>query len=490
MEIKKYIDLNYLLRFAHLIVVVFALFVYKDNNDYVNSDTILLLIAFSLVNQLILILEKKYSDPFIMVLMINTFLFYIVRILTLTISPWSVALSRFPFSPEQLNSSIIFIMIANIAIVSGLIVAKRKKVSDIQSESTLPASPGPIFIILLISLFLNFSTVLKVGLLSRLAGFINSYFINIQLLLLFTVIYLFVGYKHIGKMYRFILINLIMVYIILITLTGSRSALLTINIFILIGLLVVFQRIKLNTKILVIIPIIIVGSVVLFLIATHIRKQDIERLIISTKQLDIVKNYSIDNSNDNKDLFEELKTKLSPVFDRAGYLDYTAGIISNNEKYSKVINVEYYYKSFIDNVISPGFNIFNAPKVSNALRGVYAGFSEFTYKELSVAYQSDMLTLYGEYYVMFAGYFSIFVMFIFSLIFQRIYLSIKCRDIYIKYIYRALLLFVYYTWINSFGMDWLIADLVSVLITIILFQGFYKMRIINANNEICGVNNR
>ena len=40
---------------------------------------------------------------------------------------------------------------------------------------------------------------------------------------------------------------------------------------------------------------------------------------------------------------------------------------------------------------------------------------------------------------------------------------------------RALVLYVFYLCLNSFGMDWIIGDLIGIFITTSLFKNFYKM---------------
>ena len=152
-------------------------------------------------------------------------------------------------------------------------------------------------------------------------------------------------------------------------------------------------------------------------------------------------------------------------------------LIKNKEQYNKFINVGYYIKSIIDNVLTPGFNIFNTPKVSHAIPSIHSDYSLLTQEDIiGAGYQSNMLTIYGEYYALFGGYPALFFFFIFAYIFKRSYLLITNRDPFLYNLYRVLILYVYYQCINSFGMDWIIFDLLRISVVVVLFKNFYKMK--------------
>lgn len=92
------------------------------------------------------------------------------------------------------------------------------------------------------------------------------------------------------------------------------------------------------------------------------------------------------------------------------------------------------------------------------------------------SYHSDMLILYGEYYVLFWGYPAVIIFFIFSYIFKKLYLSVNSKDAFLFYLYRAVILTVFWAWLNGFGMDWMMLELIGIIITCGLFKNFYKMR--------------
>ena len=165
-----------------------------------------------------------------------------------------------------------------------------------------------------------------------------------------------------------------------------------------------------------------------------------------------------------------------PIFDRIGFLDYATILIRDPQRFGKSINFTYYFKSIVDNALTPGFNVFDTPRVSHSLSYISRGEPVPTQKDITAAYQSDMLTVYGEYYVLFYGYPALIMFFVGSYIFKKIYLSIRSKDVFLFYTYRALVLFVFYNGLNSFGIDWMVLDLIGIIITVELFKNFFKMR--------------
>ena len=473
MKTKNIYDLNSLLVIGNCCICVLAiiLYYYKGNNQYVDIYTVILLCIFGAENLLILLYERKIRDPFIMILMVVVLIFYMTRIVTLLYDPYSLALDIHSATPNDLNYSLLFILLSNASIFLGLstvrgrIFYKKKELFD-----NYRVSPFKIIIILSLAITLGFYISLTSHIIGRFAGYITGVFIKIYIILLFTFIYLVINANKISRGYLIIFIILITIFTILNTLHGSRSSFLTIAYLLLVGILSIKGRIIFNNIAILIITIIVPLSAILFISATYIRAFDPRsRPVVSLFQLNILKTSHIVGSKD-------LKVLLGPIFDRMGFLDYSTEVIRNPETYSKIINFKYYFKSIVDNVLTPGFNIFGTPKASNSMRYVARGQPIPTHEDVMAAYHSDMLTVYGEYYVLFLGYPSLIFLFLFSHIFKKIYLSIRNKYIFLFYMYRALVLYVFYLWLNSFGIDWMMFDLVGIIITVCLFKNFYKMR--------------
>lgn len=472
MRAKTGYDLNTLLIIANCCICAIAIFLYynKGGNQYVDIYTVILLCVFGTQNLLILLYERAKRDPFVIILMTTIIVFYMWRVVTLLYDPWSLAFAQHSLTPGNLNYSLIFIMFSNASIFLGLgtaggkILYKKEKFFD-----DYPANPRNVIIILLVAIVIAFYISLSSDIIGRFAGYITDIFIRLRLILLFTFIYLAINFKKTSKRNLIILLILITTFIIFNTLSGSRAALLTLAYLLLIGFLSVKGRITFNKKAVLIGTILIPLPVIFFISATYIRTIVPSRSVVSIRPLTILKESNIIET-------KNINLLCRPLFDRMGFLDYSAVLIRNQEQYSKIINFQYYFESIIDNALTPGFNIFGTPKVSNSMSYIARGESVPTHEDIMATYQSDMPTVYGEYYVLFYGYPALIILFAFSYIFKKIYLSIRSKDAFLLYLYRALILYVFYLWIISFGIDWMMLDLIGIIITVGLFKNFYKMR--------------
>ncbi|MFX1480616.1 MAG: hypothetical protein ACFFCI_21205 [Promethearchaeota archaeon] len=472
MRNKSGYDLNTLVIIGNCSVCAIAMVLYysKGANQYINIYTLILLCIFGAQNLLILLYEKKKRDPFVLLLMIIVLVFYMARVVTLLYDPWSLALDRHSGTSDDLNCSLVFIMLYNAAIflglsaASGKILYKNKKIFD-----GYPAKPCNIMIILLVGIVVAFYISLASDLMGRFAKYITSIFINLPLIILFTLLYLVINNKKLPRRYRAGILLLIGIYMVLYTLAGSRSALLTLGVLLLIGIMVVKDRVSFNRKALLIGTILIPVSVAFFISATYIRGVVSRRSVVSSYQLTILKESNIFSS-------KGIKMLCRPIFDRMGFLDYSAVVIRNHEEYGKIINFQYYFKSVIDNALTPGYDIFGTPRVAHSMSYISRGESVPTYEDVAGAYQSDMATVYGEYYVLFHGYPALIILFSICFIFKKIYLWIRCKDSFSFYLRRALVLYVFYLWVNSFGLDWMVLDLIRIIITVCIFENWYKMR--------------
>ena len=86
-------------------------------------------------------------------------------------------------------------------------------------------------------------------------------------------------------------------------------------------------------------------------------------------------------------------------------------------------------------------------------------------------YQSDQFTFYGEYYFL-GGWFSIIFIFLTAFFFQR---QIQYAENYSKLtskIYKGIVLYFFWIFIDSFGIDWLIQTLITIYLTYWFFKKF------------------
>lgn len=468
-------DLSTLLQISNLCIGLIAVILYYNigPNEYVDVYTIILTCIFSVQNILMLSYEKTHRDPFLLILILVVTLFYTTRVLTLLYDPWSLVLLRYDFTARDFNHSFLFIIISNIAIFMGLITARRKIIfRKMDNISFKPGKPLIVSLILAFTLFCNYFFILGIESLGRISGFIAGIFLNTGIVLLLTITYTLINYKYLSGIYKTILLSLFLIFIIITTLYGSRSSFLTLFIITLCAMLSFKGVIRISKRVIVIAVLLLPLMVFSFLVATYLRELRYDpKTVINMERVAFLNDFQLYDSG------QEVKLILRPIFDRVGYLSYAADIIANSNEYSKVINFKYYFESVIDNAFTPGFNIFDTPKAANALRYIYLGLkSNPTHKDVIEEYNSDIFTIYGEYYVLFGGYPALVFLFLFSHLFKRFYLAVKTKDLFLYYLYRALILLVFHNWLISFGMDWMVYELISFLIPILILKKFYIMR--------------
>jgi hypothetical protein len=143
----------------------------------------------------------------------------------------------------------------------------------------------------------------------------------------------------------------------------------------------------------------------------------------------------------------------------------------NNPQYDRVINLPRYGKSVVD-AFTPGFDIFDEPLTAHALRIVYLPSfpSKPTRRYVAENYHSDQLNVFSEYYILFGQVGSLFLLFISGYFFKRIYnyFILKANNKVLGLLAAAILLNLFWAWLRSFGLDFIVAELPSQIYPIIL----------------------
>jgi hypothetical protein len=467
---KSLYDLNSLLTAANVLICVLISYLYftTGNTDYVNIFTVFLVYLFAIENIGMLVYEKKRRNPFIIILVLVVTLFYMIRIATLIISPSSAMIFQVAsIMAKDLNYALIFILFANASIFLGFYIGNKNNIirKNILCEDNHAPKLRNALIIITFLILIDFFSVINQELFGRLTGFIQTLFFNQHIILLLTFAMLSYHYKKISLQYRILFIFIFLSMIVLLTLSGSRSAFLVVGMSILMGILAVKQRILISKKAILIGLMIIPVAMIFFVTATFKRALDIKDTI-TIEHLSMAKDYEMLSS-------DAVDKSLDLIYYRLGFLDWSTELISNRQTFASIINGQYYVESIIDNVLTPGFDVFGVPTASNALSYVRNGLPIPHKDQISEAYQSDQLGIYGEYYVLFYGYPALIVFFISAFAFQRIFVSFKTKNVLLNCLYRVVLLNLFYVWMNSFGMDWFALDIVSTIITTVLFARYY-----------------
>jgi len=482
---SKNISINGILQILNLIVIclLFSATISDKLNDhpYINGYSILLAIILCIQVFIFLLFEKKSSDPFILLLAYLLILFFSFRIYTLLLFPIQDAFQRYNFTPKNTNYALIYILIANIFLFSGFICKKEviKKVT-FDTENQFYKVFNPLFGVIMFYVSLIFGNLiinlLPVGIFEIVAFFYNNFF-SPNLILLILSAYV-ISYRH--KLPVFYLNTVKIGAIILLvmqTLSFSRSGLLTLFETILIFTLAIKPNIKFKRKYVVkgfvFLPLVIFVAFALYSISTVSRQIKGEKGSTIYEKIELFKE-SVDLLRDDPLTEFYIGQGLS----RAGYFDYNSEIIANKKKYSNIFSWETYFKSIVDNILTPGFNIFDQPKLANSLKYTDGDFGKISLqKEVAGDYGSDQFGLYGEMYASF-GFFSLPILFLIAFYLKKLYIYKSNMSPFKNTIKNMLLVSFFYQFMNSFGLDWILASMLTTITSFYMLSNFlFKLKL-------------
>jgi hypothetical protein len=470
---KRGIDLNKILQIFNIVILTLLWDAYfkNENGLYVDFTTILLGTALSLQIGIFLFFEKKKRDPFVLLLCLQMIIYFLLRILTLVYYEFSFVFQRYPFTPENLNNALIFILAANLFLYLGLTINKLRPNIFNKTLNTRPINTNLVIVLIAIGYFVAFYQKLGLGFLGGILEVVKSLFINLGTMLFMAIVFILIFKGRIDKKTKNIVLIGIFGLVLLQTLTGSRSAILTVINYLIFALLAIYDHIKVDKKYLVLGGILLPVMIVIFAVTTYLRPRLENRAEIGNETFQVLKEFDL-----HEVVVEGSDLVLAEVSDRIGFLDYCAETISNSDKYSSIFNLKYYFESIVDNVLTPGFTVFDTPRVANATNFIYNEKGTPSLARVAEAYQSDEFTMYGEFYALFGGWFSLIPIFFTGYFFKKIYFNVKQNNIYTYYLKRAIILYVFYSLLNSFGLDWMLLDIISIFFTFMIFKSFFKFK--------------
>jgi hypothetical protein len=473
---SKIISLNKILKIINILILIISWITYNNlgPNIYINFWSLVLNSVLILETIIFLSYSQKYKNPLLFISSFILTFFYNFRILTLTFNPFSIVFLRFNCTWIDTNYALSFIIISSFALFLGIHLGRKKSLIHTQTSVDYPdifLKPNNAIIILVLSLFLMFTGNLEGSILSIISGYISSLFLNVIYLLLACFVFFLFYRENLTKGKTRAFYILIIIFIIGQVFSGSRSALLSIATIIMFGILsyqgIIFLKLKHIVAILVLIPI----ALIFFLFSTYIR-QNSARDFSFNQKTELIKTFiELDDVNNEK----VFKVILAPIFDRIGFFDYATEMIAQKPIYASVLNFQYYFKSIVDNVLTPGFDIYDTPKASNALIFIYGNRGIPSLHEISKDnYQSDEMTVYGEFYNLWGGWFSVIIFFYMGFLFQK-FMSKTCKNEFIFFLKNAFIINAFYILYNSFGLDWFLFNLISFFTTYYIF--IFSLRI-------------
>jgi hypothetical protein len=472
---NKSIDFNTVLTGTNLLFA--GLFVFActrmEGNEYVNQETMVLGIVLSLQTHIALRFEGRRRNPFIILLAFSMVFYYSLRLLTLSLYPFSVVFDRYPYDASDSNYALIFIIVANVFLYTGFHIVRINGNYAINSGQWRAGSPGRVvFLVLAAIIFAYFSGVYWTeDNIPRVFNFLTI-FLSQNIVLLMTLSYYLLFKKSLTKKAAVTLVVLIVTDMVAHTLIGSRGAIVSIIQNYILVTLAIASRVQLRRKYFILgialFPVVMALLVGSFAISTYNRaNRDSAASLDLSRAVELARESSSALSVDST-----LDTVVPLIAARAGFFDFSAEIIAHRDEYSSVINLSSYAKSIIDNILTPGFDVYDQPKISNALQFVYGEMGSPSKEQAAEEYHSDQLGIYGEFYALF-GYASLPLFFLVAYLLKRTYVGMRSANPFVLTMKRVIVLFVFVRMLDSYGFDWTILETLPLVVAIYIYRYFF-----------------
>jgi hypothetical protein len=345
---------------------------------------------------------------------------------------------------------------------------------DIQVSNYRPVKPNILLLALFFSIIFSISdhssipeSVLYV------TNLLANNFFTPDTLLIILAAYVILFRQQLPFIYmRYVLICAI-VLLVLQMMSFSRSGLLTLFNSIFIILLALIPRLRFSKKLVIsvfaMLPLILLMALSSYAISTKSRLIKEENIQITLAEKVNIYLAAYDNFLENP----EINYYVGAALSRAGYFDFSAELIANKSKYDNIFTLENYSKSIVDNILTPGFDVFDQPKLSNSLKyaeGKYGVPSKAA--EIEGSYHTDLFGLYGEMYNIF-GYISFGIFYLFARFIKVVYLYQGRLNPPLIALNRILWLSIFLKALNSFGFDWILMDFLIMFVSFAIWSRLY-----------------
>jgi len=474
----KTLDLNAILRGANLLVAASIVLVFSQatDNPYLDQQTLLLGLVLCAQTHAALWLEARRRDPFVILLALDMIVYYALRLVTLTLYPFSGVFDRFPYDPGDSNKALIFILIANVFLYGGLFLATSDRDVAISAGNWRPRSPGRTVFLLLAAIGIGYSAVSysdpenSSNLVSLL-----SFFFEPHTVIMMSLAYYVLFRKFLSRTFALTIALLIVIEMAVHTLAGSRSAIVGFIETCILVVLAIAGSIRFKRKYLLLgillSPVILLLLVASFAISTYNRAhRETGASFDAGQALASAQEWGADFA-----LGPGLDLVLPPLFGRAGFFDFSAEIIAHRHEYASVLNLTSYFESIVDNDLTPGFDVYDQPKIANALQFIYRESGVPSKQAVSEAYQSDQLGIYGEYYGLF-GYGSLILFFLTAYVLKLAFLRLRAVNPFTFAMKRVVVLFVFVDLLHSYGVDWVMLETIPLVAAILIYGFFFAAK--------------
>lgn len=480
----KKVEISNILNFLNLSILGLTVFWFfrTDENPYVDERVVATAVLIHAQLFFFLKRELKKPNPFLVILVIVVLFFYLLRIFTFLADEYMFSITFRREGGENIGSNeifgfLIYLHLCLWMIFFGLKYGNRKDEIDIRSKNSGISRTKYMRLIILsfISLFyfLGASFLVDGETIAGLALGLFSGFLNYEVFVMLVTILIFYFKDYVPKKYSQAAFIILFLFFFFKILNGGSGPMLRIG-FPFFFTLLMITRIKIRLPLLLI-TIVLIGVTSIFGTFIKFSNQKIS--------LELIRNFQTLEREQYQFIFSQISA-------RSAFLDFSVELI-NNKNYERIINIPRYGKSIVD-AYTPGFDVFDEPLTGHALRAVYLPSfpSKPTRREVAESYHSDQINVFSEYYILFGKFVALPLLFLSAFCFKKIYnyFTLHASNKVIGLLIGAIILNMFWAWLRSFGLDFIIAEIPNSVYPIILIYGAMKITMRHRPPEFNKVN--
>lgn len=451
------------------IVIFFAMiYVYSvcGDNHYINEGTIWINAIQCVLSHFVLRDAGRNSNSLLAVLAFVMIIHFELRIVSLNWTEFSVIIQeRVKINANGINWILCYVVASYFLTWIGLRYYQRK--NDSQQgigEIFEGKATRNVLVLLYISFLLMFMSAIGIPGISHFVGVLSVYFLNMNFLMLFGIGYFLFRWKDISHREKLWFIMFLVIYIAVFTGIGRRSTIYGIVLVTFFALLA-FNRVYVKIKFVVLGVALLPLMVWMFSFSTFTR-QNRQQTLNFDDAVELSRNLSEQTD------WSDTRMVLAPVFNRIAFFDFTVEMVQNSDHLKNYLTPENYIKSVVDNLFTPGFDIFDMPKMSYVITKSYIVLGSPSSKRYNIDdnFQSDATSWYGEAYLLFGKYLALPIIFIVSILIRNYYQTLIRRKTLSNIWKQSIVLYLFYTLLYSYGLDWWLIYLVSFVINFLIFR--------------------
>lgn len=441
-------SLTSLVQFSLLSLFVVAIFL-SGFSSGPDSTLLILSVLFYLFTLLaISTLGDGNSRPLIIYFIIISIIWCGLRVVYLLYSFESLNFDYlFGSRVNDVAWSVLLMTISSIFFISGIIFSGHLKI-NFSSKLNLPIVNSDIkesFLIkyfafvLLYSIF-DYQLVWSSG--ATKSSSIISMLFSFDMSIFLVTGFLIYNYASLSTRNKFVLLTLVLGFILVRTLGGSKAGIFQVFIASLATILAINHNTIISKKVLLLLSVFLIPpAFLLFIFGDEFRVLRYQLANSGDFNLSILfSQFSASYENILSQI--DMKSIMDLISRRLGYFDYM-NVMFNKEPVNNYLGVTYGLKSFW-NVIWPNLSstlVFHDAGIFQANLFKVA-YGHGTYQQAVDNYHSDMLPLFGVLYINFKS-FSLLILFFLGYVSSLMFRWIDVSNLKVKYIYKSFFIFFY-----------------------------------------------